>query len=118
MKRLDALKEAIVASIRDITKLRGDVELAAAEGQPVKHAQAKAAVGAAKQAKGAVKEAVGKATDNKKTEAEGKMDKAVAVTREDFAAIRTAIAGKPKGHDFEIARRKPAVARHMSTTGG
>ncbi|MFZ5718519.1 MAG: GTP 3',8-cyclase MoaA [Pseudomonadota bacterium] len=34
------------------------------------------------------------------------------------AAIRAAIAGKPKGHDFEIARRKPAVARHMSTTGG
>ena len=33
-------------------------------------------------------------------------------------AIREAIAGKPKGHDFEIARAKPAVARHMSTTGG
>lgn len=33
-------------------------------------------------------------------------------------AIRLAIAGKPKGHDFEIARRRPAVARHMSTTGG
>ena len=32
--------------------------------------------------------------------------------------IRAAIAGKPKGHDFEIARRQPAVARHMSTTGG
>jgi len=34
------------------------------------------------------------------------------------ATIRAAIAGKPKGHDFEIARSKPAVARHMSTTGG
>jgi cyclic pyranopterin phosphate synthase len=34
------------------------------------------------------------------------------------AAIREGIAGKPKGHDFEIARRQPAVARHMSTTGG
>ncbi|RAK67478.1 GTP 3',8-cyclase MoaA [Phenylobacterium kunshanense] len=33
-------------------------------------------------------------------------------------AIRRAIAGKPKGHDFEIARSQPAVARHMSTTGG
>jgi cyclic pyranopterin phosphate synthase len=32
--------------------------------------------------------------------------------------ICTAIAGKPRGHDFEIARRQPAVARHMSTTGG
>ncbi len=32
--------------------------------------------------------------------------------------IREAIAGKPKGHDFEIARARPAVARHMSTTGG
>ena len=35
-----------------------------------------------------------------------------------IAAIRTAIDGKPKGHDFEIARSRPAVARHMSTTGG
>ena len=34
------------------------------------------------------------------------------------AAIRQGIAGKPKGHDFEIARSTPAVARHMSTTGG
>jgi cyclic pyranopterin phosphate synthase len=34
------------------------------------------------------------------------------------AAIRDGIAGKPKGHDFEIARKQPAVARHMSTTGG
>jgi cyclic pyranopterin phosphate synthase len=31
-------------------------------------------------------------------------------------AIRGGIATKPKGHDFQIAR--PAVARHMSTTGG
>jgi len=35
------------------------------------------------------------------------------------AAIRAAIAGKPKGHDFQIARgAAPSVARHMSTTGG
>ncbi|WP_245479534.1 GTP 3',8-cyclase MoaA [Hansschlegelia zhihuaiae] len=35
-------------------------------------------------------------------------------------AIREAITRKPKGHDFVIDRRsaKPAVARHMSTTGG
>lgn len=33
-------------------------------------------------------------------------------------AIRGAIATKPQGHDFEIARKQPAVARHMSTTGG
>jgi cyclic pyranopterin phosphate synthase len=35
-------------------------------------------------------------------------------------AIREAISRKPKGHDFIIDRRsaKPAVARHMSTTGG
>ncbi len=33
-------------------------------------------------------------------------------------AIRLAVDAKPKGHDFEIARAKPAVARHMSTTGG
>jgi len=34
-------------------------------------------------------------------------------------AIRAAILGKPKGHDFQIARAAaPAVARHMSTTGG
>jgi cyclic pyranopterin phosphate synthase len=35
-------------------------------------------------------------------------------------AIRAAIARKPKGHDFVIdrTRAKPAVARHMSTTGG
>lgn len=35
-----------------------------------------------------------------------------------ISAVRLAIAGKPKGHDFEIARSRPAVARHMSTTGG
>jgi len=35
------------------------------------------------------------------------------------AAIFEAIARKPKGHDFVIARRaKPAVKRHMSVTGG
>ena len=36
------------------------------------------------------------------------------------AAIRSAIARKPKGHDFVIDRetRQPAVARHMSVTGG
>jgi cyclic pyranopterin phosphate synthase len=34
------------------------------------------------------------------------------------STIRDAIAIKPKGHDFEIARARPAVARHMSTTGG
>ncbi len=36
------------------------------------------------------------------------------------AAIDAAIARKPKGHDFVIDRRtsKPAVARHMSVTGG
>ena len=35
-------------------------------------------------------------------------------------AIREAITRKPKGHDFVIDRRnaRPAVARHMSTTGG
>jgi cyclic pyranopterin phosphate synthase len=35
------------------------------------------------------------------------------------AAIFEAIARKPKGHDFVIARQaKPAVKRHMSVTGG
>ena len=40
--------------------------------------------------------------------------------RPDLAgAIREAIAGKPKGHDFLIARgAAPSVSRHMSTTGG
>ncbi len=34
-------------------------------------------------------------------------------------AIRAAVDAKPKGHDFHIARAAPpAVARHMSTTGG
>ena len=34
-------------------------------------------------------------------------------------AIRVAVDAKPKGHDFHIARGlAPAVARHMSTTGG
>jgi cyclic pyranopterin phosphate synthase len=34
-------------------------------------------------------------------------------------AIRAAVDAKPKGHDFQIARAAaPAVARHMSTTGG
>ncbi|MGQ0672940.1 MAG: GTP 3',8-cyclase MoaA [Hyphomicrobium sp.] len=37
-----------------------------------------------------------------------------------LSAIDAAIARKPKGHDFVIDRRtkKPAVARHMSVTGG
>jgi GTP 3',8-cyclase len=37
-----------------------------------------------------------------------------------FAAMDEAIARKPKGHDFIIDRRhrRPAVARHMSVTGG
>lgn len=37
-----------------------------------------------------------------------------------LAAIREAISRKPKGHDFIIDRRhnRPALARHMSVTGG
>jgi len=36
-----------------------------------------------------------------------------------IAAIRNAVDAKPKGHDFQIGRAaSPAVARHMSTTGG
>ena len=37
-----------------------------------------------------------------------------------IAAIDEAIARKPKGHDFIIDRRhqRPALARHMSVTGG
>ena len=37
-----------------------------------------------------------------------------------LAAIGEAIGRKPKGHDFVIDRRhqRPAVARHMSVTGG
>jgi len=35
------------------------------------------------------------------------------------AAIRAAVELKPRGHDFQIGRgQAPAVARHMSTTGG
>jgi cyclic pyranopterin phosphate synthase len=34
------------------------------------------------------------------------------------AALDRLIAGKPKGHDFAIAAPRPAVARHMSVTGG
>jgi cyclic pyranopterin phosphate synthase len=35
-------------------------------------------------------------------------------------AIEEAIARKPRGHDFIIDRRtnRPAIARHMSVTGG
>jgi len=33
-------------------------------------------------------------------------------------ALDRLIAGKPKGHDFRIAAAEPAVARHMSVTGG
>jgi cyclic pyranopterin phosphate synthase len=34
-------------------------------------------------------------------------------------AIHLAVSAKAKGHDFQIARSAaPAVARHMSTTGG
>ena len=33
-------------------------------------------------------------------------------------AIFEAIGAKPRGHDFQIAAARPAVARHMSTTGG
>jgi cyclic pyranopterin phosphate synthase len=36
------------------------------------------------------------------------------------AALRQAIARKPKGHDFVVDRAtlRPAVPRHMSVTGG
>lgn len=34
------------------------------------------------------------------------------------AAIHAAIGAKPKGHDFRLDAPRPAVARHMSTTGG
>ena len=34
------------------------------------------------------------------------------------AALDALIAGKPKGHDFAIGAPGPAVARHMSVTGG
>ncbi len=33
-------------------------------------------------------------------------------------ALDRLLAGKPKGHDFRIAATAPAVARHMSVTGG
>jgi cyclic pyranopterin phosphate synthase len=37
-----------------------------------------------------------------------------------YAAIDEAISRKPRGHDFIIDRRhrRPALARHMSVTGG
>ena len=37
-----------------------------------------------------------------------------------YAALDEAITRKPKGHDFVIDRRhkRPALARHMSVTGG
>ena len=34
------------------------------------------------------------------------------------ALLDRLVAGKPKGHDFKIAAARPAVARHMSVTGG
>jgi cyclic pyranopterin phosphate synthase len=34
------------------------------------------------------------------------------------AALDRLLAGKPRGHDFHIDARQPAVARHMSVTGG
>jgi cyclic pyranopterin phosphate synthase len=34
------------------------------------------------------------------------------------AAVDRLIAGKPKRHEFDIAAAEPAVARHMSVTGG
>ncbi|URD59791.1 GTP 3',8-cyclase MoaA [Sphingomonas sp. KRR8] len=34
------------------------------------------------------------------------------------ATLDVLLAGKPKGHDFNIAAAKPALARHMSVTGG
>ncbi|MGB6656960.1 MAG: GTP 3',8-cyclase MoaA [Methylovirgula sp.] len=34
------------------------------------------------------------------------------------AAIKAAIARKPKGHDFVIDRARPALQRHLSVTGG
>jgi cyclic pyranopterin phosphate synthase len=33
-------------------------------------------------------------------------------------ALDALMRGKPEGHDFQIAARHPAVARHMSVTGG
>ena len=34
------------------------------------------------------------------------------------ALLDRLVAGKPKGHDFSIGAAQPAVARHMSVTGG
>ena len=34
------------------------------------------------------------------------------------AALDHAMQIKPKGHDFDVTRATPAVARHMSATGG
>jgi cyclic pyranopterin phosphate synthase len=34
------------------------------------------------------------------------------------AALDRVVAGKPRRHEFDIARAEPAVARHMSVTGG
>ena len=34
------------------------------------------------------------------------------------ACLDALVAGKPLGHDFKIGRAEPAVARHMSVTGG
>ena len=34
------------------------------------------------------------------------------------ALLERLLAGKPKGHDFHITAAQPAVARHMSVTGG
>lgn len=34
------------------------------------------------------------------------------------AALDRLLAGKPKGHDFDIRAKAPAVERHMSVTGG
>jgi len=45
--------------------------------------------------------------------------RAGATDRELEDAIRRAVDAKPQGHDFHIGRGEaPAVARHMSTTGG
>ena len=33
-------------------------------------------------------------------------------------ALDLLLGGKPKRHDFDIARAEPATARHMSVTGG
>ncbi len=34
------------------------------------------------------------------------------------AELDRLLAGKPRGHDFRIEAPRPAVARHMSVTGG